>query len=263
MQMKNLTGKTVVITGASSGFGEALAYAVARRGGSLLLGARRMEELIRVKNTAESFGAGSVRVQALDVTNADMVAEFAQLANDLAADVLINNAGFGRFENFLDFDLALARQMFEVNVLGLMTMTQQVALGMAERGRGHIINIASIAGKIASPKSAVYSATKFAVVGFSNALRLELKPLGVQVTTVNPGPIKTPFWLVAKSGQEYLDKLGPLTINADQLAETIVDVIGTRRREVNRPQIMETAAIFYTLFPRLADALAGSIFNLK
>ena len=90
-------------------------------------------------------------------------------------------------------DPAVIRNMFEVNVLGMMVLTQQVAIQMAEQKHGHIINVASIAGKIATPKTAVYSATKFAVLGFSNALRLELKPLGINVTTVNPGPIETAF----------------------------------------------------------------------
>lgn len=87
-------------------------------------------------------------------------------------------------------DPAVIRNMFEVNVLGMMVLTQQVAIQMAEQKHGHIINVASIAGKIATPKTAVYSATKFAVLGFSNALRLELKPLGINVTTVNRGRSK-------------------------------------------------------------------------
>lgn len=108
-------------------------------------------------------------------------------------DVLVNNAGFGIFEDFLTFDLGKAYDMFEVNVLGMMVLTQKFAIDMAERRQGHIINIASMAGKMATAKSTIYSATKFAVLGFSNALRLELRPLGVAVTTVNPGPVATEF----------------------------------------------------------------------
>lgn len=96
-------------------------------------------------------------------------------------DVLVNDAGFGLMKEALDFDMAIAERMFRVNVLGLMYMSKYVALHMAERRRGAIINIASIAGKIATPKASVYSATKFAVLGYSNALRLELKPLGISV----------------------------------------------------------------------------------
>ena len=111
--------------------------------------------------------------------------------------------------------------MFEVNILGMMVLTQKFAIDMAERRQGHIINIASMAGKMATAKSTVYSATKFAVLGFSNALRLELKPLGVAVTTVNPGPIETNFFDKADPSGSYLEKVGQIVLEPAKLAKYV------------------------------------------
>lgn len=108
-------------------------------------------------------------------------------------DVFINNAGYGDFSEFDAYTTAQIRDMFDINTFATMTFSRLVGHKMKEAGHGHIVNIASIAGLIASAKSSVYSATKFAVIGFSNALRLELAGSKVYVTTINPGPIATTF----------------------------------------------------------------------
>ncbi len=151
----------------------------------------------------------------------------------------------------------------ESNVLGMMVLTQKIAIQMAEQKAGHIINVASIAGKIATPKTAVYSATKFAVIGFSNALRLELKPVGVHVTTVNPGPIETAFFDQADPSGNYLANLGSIVLEPNKLARTIVKNMIHPKREINRPHIFGAAAKLYTLFPSVGDYMAGSLFNKK
>jgi len=109
----------------------------------------------------------------LDVANPESVERLLEKISEKVGkiDVFVNNAGYGIFQEFTEMDPAVIRNMFEVNVLGMMVLTQQVAIQMAEQKHGHIINVASIAGKIATPKTAVYSATKFAVLGLSNALR--------------------------------------------------------------------------------------------
>ncbi|MDA5641656.1 SDR family NAD(P)-dependent oxidoreductase, partial [Staphylococcus aureus] len=149
-----------------------------------------------------------------DVSNPESVDELYEKVMEEVGrvDILENNAGFGIFEDFLTFDLGKAYDMFEVNILGMMVLTQKFAIDMAERRQGHIINIASMAGKMATAKSTVYSTTKFAVLGFSNALRLELKPLGVAVTTVNPGPIETDFFDKADPSGSYLEKVGQIVL---------------------------------------------------
>ena len=106
-------------------------------------------------------------------------------------------------------------------MLGLIQITQRVVLEMKKRRRGHIINISSQAGKMATPKSAVYAGTKFAVRGFSNALRLELQPFGIYVTTVNPGPIATDFFQRADQDGSYLAKLKHWVLDPQQVAKSL------------------------------------------
>ena len=218
-----------------------------------------------VKEECQRLSGRKAYAFLVDVSDPDSVDElYERVMQEIGrVDILVNNAGFGIFEDFLSFDLAKAYDMFEVNVLGMMVLTQKFAIDMAERRHGHIINIASMAGKMATAKSTIYSATKFAVLGFSNALRLELKPLGVAVTTVNPGPIATDFFDKADPSGNYLEKVSQLVLEPEKLAKTIVRSMKYPKREVNRPVLLEIAAKFYTLFPSLGDYLASGIFNKK
>lgn len=261
----DLTNKIVVVTGGSAGLGEQICYAAAKKGAIVVTLARRINLIGQVKEKCMALSGKEAFAFQVDITDPDNVQHVLTKIKDEvgSVDVLVNNAGFGYFANFVDFDLALAKNMFEVNVLGMMYFTQQVAIEMVAQKSGHIINIASMAGKMATPKSTVYSATKFAVLGFSNALRLELKPANVKVITVNPGPIETEFFDKADPSGEYLENLGAIVLSPQKLAETIVGKIGSNTREINRPHVMEVASRLYTLFPRIGDYLAGDLFNNK
>ncbi|MBL1230935.1 SDR family oxidoreductase [Enterococcus sp. BWB1-3] len=262
---QDLNDKVVVVTGGSAGLGEQVCYEAACRGAVVVVCARRINLIGKVKERCEELSgkkAFSFQLDISDPENVDYV--IGRITEEVGAvDILVNNAGFGIFDNFLDTDLDVARNMFNVNVLGMMVFTQKIAVGMAERQSGHIINVASMAGKMATPKTSIYSATKFAVLGFSNALRLELRPLGIAVTTVNPGPIATNFFDQADPSGDYLESLGLFVLDPQQLANEIVQSMGTYKREINRPRIMEGAARLYTLLPHLGDLLAVSIFNKK
>lgn len=136
-----------------------------------------------------------VEVYQIDVSDTEKVKEvftaiFAEIGE---VDILVNNAGFGVFREAHAATMDEIKGMFNVNVVGLMACTTMVLPKMRERRFGHIINIASQAGKIATPKSSVYSATKHAVLGYTNSLRMELSDYNVFVTSVNPGPIATNF----------------------------------------------------------------------
>ena len=191
-----LKDKTILITGASSGIGEYVAYEAATKGANLVLCARREDKLRDVKSKCEALGAGTVYAIPLDLANPDSMDRLAKQLDEMTirVDTLINNAGFGHSEPFVTTDFKLVQNMFQVNVLGLMYLTQQLALIMLEQGSGQIINVASLAGKTSTPNYATYGATKGAVISFSNALRMELKPHNIQVTTVNFGPVDTPFF---------------------------------------------------------------------
>ena len=120
-----------------------------------------------------------------------------------------------------------------------------------------------MAGKIATANSSVYAATKFAVIGFSDALRLELADKGVYVTTVNPGPIETSFFDQAEPSGAYLESVKKFVLSPKYVAKKIVRILGKNKREVNLPRLLSVAHKGYTLFPRISDKLATNVFNYK
>lgn len=178
-------------------------------------------------------------------------------------DIFINNAGYGDFSPYDAYTPEQMRAMFDVNTFAVMTFSRLVGKKMAERGQGHIVAIASMAGLIASSKSSLYSASKFAVIGFSNALRLELAEKNVYVTTVNPGPIATKFFDTADPSGNYLDSVKNFTLQPDVVAKRIVVILGKNKRELNMPFALAAAHKLYTLFPRLSDFFARKVFNYK
>lgn len=260
--MKN---KVVLVTGASGGLGECIAYGAAKRGASLILLARREERLKEVAGRCQELSGAKAVGFSCDVGNPQEVEGVLDsiLGEFTRIDVLVNNAGFGLFGPALEMPLDVTEEMFRVNVLGLIQITQRVARVMQKEGAGQIINIASQASKMATPKSAVYASTKFAVRGYSNALRLELAPYGIQVTTVNPGPLKTDFFLRADQSGSYLKNLGSWVLDPDIVAKHVVKAMVVPKREINLPWSMELAARLYALFPRIGDYFASTLFNRK
>jgi short-subunit dehydrogenase len=184
-----LKGAVVVITGASSGIGEATAVAFARRGARLELGARRLEKLNAVAQKCRTAGSPDVNVRLLDVGLRASARAFiaAAIRDHERLDILINNAGAGWMGRVQQMPEEKIDELIATNFKGVVNTTQAALPWMLERRRGVIINVASVAGFRPSPYSAVYSATKHAVVGFSHALRGELSGTGVKVCVVYPG----------------------------------------------------------------------------
>ena len=184
-----LKGAVVIITGASSGIGEATALAFARRHARLELGARRLDRLNAVAETCRKAGSPDVTVRLLDVGQRASARGFiaAALRDHERLDIVINNAGVGWMGRVQDMPEEKVDQLIATNLKGMINVTQAALPWMIERRRGVIINIASAAGFRAAPYSAVYGATKHAVVGFSHALRGELSGSGVKVCVVYPG----------------------------------------------------------------------------
>ena len=179
-----------LITGCSTGFGRELAKAVLDRGDRAVVTARNPES---IRDLAAGRPDNQVHVQQLDVTDASEVLAVVQAGEEIfgGVDVLVNNAGIGYFGAIEASDEAEVRRMFEINVWGLSAMTRAVLPGMRHRRRGHIVNISSIGGLRAFPAVGYYNATKFAVVGFSEALAQEVAPLGIRVTVVEPSGFRT------------------------------------------------------------------------
>jgi short-subunit dehydrogenase len=191
--MARLRGAAILITGASSGIGEATALAFARRRARLALCARRVEALRSVALRCREAGASEVLVRAADVSRPSDARAFvlAALTAFGRIDILVNNAGVSWHGHFETMPEATLAEIVATNVLGAMWTTQAALPSMLEARSGVIVNVASVLGIRAMPYSAVYSASKHALVGFSHALRGELSGTGVKVCTVHPGTTNT------------------------------------------------------------------------
>ncbi|HWB71405.1 MAG TPA: SDR family NAD(P)-dependent oxidoreductase [Egibacteraceae bacterium] len=219
-----LVDRTVFVTGASSGIGRSCARAFAAAGARLVLCARRAERLAEVARQLEA----DARTFALDVRDrAAVTAAVEGLAPPWSdIDVLVNNAGLAAgFEPLYEGDPDDWDRMIDTNVKGLLNVTRAVLPGMLRRGRGHVINIGSIAGREPYPNGAVYCASKAAVDSITKALRMDLLGTGVKVSTVDPGLVQTEFSIVRFHGDgNRADGVyaGMTPLTPDDVAEAVV-----------------------------------------
>lgn len=255
------TGKIAVITGASSGIGAIMAKKLSERGATPVLMARSVDKLEQV---AASLN-GPYSLFPLDVTSAEQVMQTMRQVIDKYGriDILINNAGYGIFERFVDAPLEQFEQMMDVNYMGTVRCTKAALPHMLKAGGGHIVNIASMAGKIGSAKSSGYSATKHAVLGFTNCLRQELVGTGVHVTAINPGPIDTPFFDKADPSGSYVKNVQWFMLKPDQVAERVLRAIERRIPEIDMPAMAGIGVKLFQLFPRAFDKIAYKVLNKK
>ncbi len=199
----DLKGKTVFITGASSGIGAACAEVFAAAGCRLLLAARRLDRLEAMAERLRKEKGSDVQVAALDVRDREAVnAWVAALGSTWSdIDVLVNNAGLARgLSTIYEGDVNDWEEMIDTNVKGLLWVTRAVLRGMVERGSGHVINIGSIAGHETYPGGNVYCASKHAVTAIGRALNIDVLGTGVRVSTVDPGLVETEFSVVRFHG---------------------------------------------------------------
>ena len=252
--------KKILITGASSGLGREIAHQFAQKGNvELILVARRKEALEKVAKKCETFDNVKTRVFSVDIGSQDQVDQLLLTITDI--DILINGAGYGIMKDFSEFCDADVVNMFDTNVIGTIQLTTEIAKRMRERKNGTIVTIASIAGKIATPKSSVYSATKFALIGYFNALRLELKKDNVHVMTVNPGPVATNFFNIADEDKSYQKSLGGKTLTPKLVVGKIIKGIDAKKREVNLPFKLVLAVKISQFFPKLSDRMLLNMFK--
>lgn len=228
-----LRGAVVVITGASSGFGELAARRFAGAGSTVVLTARRLDRLhaLAAEIVAKGGAASAVACDVGDVASLDaLAARVRELHGGL--DVLVNNAGIpggGRFDGLTAEQI---EDVIRVNVLGVIQGTRAFLPMLLERGQAHVINVASLAGRFATPGHSVYTASKHAVVAFSEALSYELAPRGIRVTSVNPGFASTEGF-----PQKGLPSF--LVMHPDRVARAIVDAV----REDAGPEVSVPASV--------------------
>ncbi len=188
-------GKTVLITGASAGMGKDFALRLLALGFTVYGAARRVDRM-------DDLVAAGGHAIAMDITQeADVLAAVARIEEEAGGvDILINNAGFGLYGSVEDTPLDDARYQFEVNLFGLARLTQRVLPGMRAKGAGKVLNISSVGGKIYTPLGAWYHATKHALEGWSDCLRLEVAPFGIDVVVIEPGAIATEWGDIMSDG---------------------------------------------------------------
>ncbi|MDD8014494.1 MAG: SDR family oxidoreductase [Acidobacteriota bacterium] len=241
--MQSLKNKIVFITGASAGIGESAAKAFAAQGAKVLFCARRAEKLGKLARTLEAEHGVPVHFFQLDVRDREAVEKaIAGLRPEWRAiDILVNNAGLSRgLDKLHQGSVQDWEEMIDANIKGLLYVSRAVIPGMVERGRGHIINIGSIAGREIYPGGNVYCATKFAVRALSNGLRLDLCGTPIRVSEIAPGMVETEFSLVRFHGDaERAGKVyqGMTALQPGDIADAIV-WCATRPPRVNISEIL-------------------------
>ena len=246
-------GKVVIITGASSGIGRALAVELGRRGARLGLTARRTEELLRVAEEVERAGGEALTFTA-DVRNPEAMKDAAGRVREKwgRVDVLFANAGMSTTTAGTQLNAGEAGDVISINVLGVVNSVAAVLPDMVERRAGHLVAISSLASYRGMPKSGAYSASKAAVSTFFESLRVDLRKSGVDVTVIHPGFIRTPMTAGRKR------KL-PILIEVEDAACRIIKAVERRARTYAFPwQLASLVRVIRHIPGRLYDRLASN-----
>jgi uncharacterized protein len=255
----HLANKVVLITGASSGFGKDAARLFAKEGCKVVLAARRLDRLQALAAEIQNAGGEAIAVP-VDVSQPAEIEVMVQTALDLyeRIDILFNNAGYGAvdwFENFKP-DRHI-ETLIQVNLIGTILVTRAVLPHMIKQRAGHIINMVSVAGLIASPLFTTYSASKFGLRAFTDALRREVTPFGIRVSGIYPGPATTEFGkkLESTRSRENVKKLRYPHLKSEYVAQRVVDVAKHPKRMLVIPWWYRILITVDMLFPGLVDSV--------
>ena len=253
-----IQGKVVIVTGASSGIGEATALEFGREGARVVLAARRVDRLEALARQIHSLGTGAeTLVVESDVSKLEDIQALIDqtLTRFGRIDVLVNNAGFGRLDWLENLDPTKdIEAQFNVNVLGVVQTTRQALPVMIKQRSGHIISMGSMASLVATPTYTIYAASKHAVHGFSEALRREVKPWGIEVSMIYPGGVKTEFG--EHAGIKRKTKAttpGFLLLSAEDVARGVVGLVRRPRGMLILPWLWSVTALINKLFPSFVD----------
>jgi short-subunit dehydrogenase len=248
-KLSNYDGMTALVTGASSGIGRLLAERFSELGARVVLVARRADALDALEGEIRARGGEALSIPC-DVADREQVLAAVEHATSEFGpiDLLVNNAGFGAHRSVLASDIDEMERMLRVNFLGSLYFTKALLPAMVERGRGWLVFTASVAGRIATPGEAIYAATKFAQVGFAEALSLEVEDAGVHVLTVCPGAIRTDFF-----GEEDLAVMPKVALRSmvepAGLVDAIVRALARGKRELTYPRSIAAGYVVRALAP--------------
>jgi NAD(P)-dependent dehydrogenase (short-subunit alcohol dehydrogenase family) len=250
--MESATDRVALVTGASSGIGAATARHLADLGFAVFAAARRVDRM-------SDLAARSIRPVSVDVTDdASMVALVDRiLAETGRIDVLVNNAGYGSYGALEDVPLSEARRQFEVNVFGLARLSQLVLPHMRARREGYIVNVSSMGGKIWEPLGSWYHATKFAVEGLSDSLRVEVAPFGVKVVVIEPGVIRSEWAGISADTLEATSEGSAYDAQSVRMARALRAANGMRLASHPRVVAAAIGKAVSTAKPRTRYAVGG------
>ena len=256
--MVSIQGKVVIVTGASSGIGAATAREFARAGAKVVLAARRLDRLEALAAEIDAMGTGAQALAvAADLSRLDDIQRLIEqtLARFGRIDVLFNNAGFGRLDWLEKLDPAKDIQaQVQVNVLGVLLTTRVVLPHMLAQQGGHILNMASVAGLVGTPTYTIYAASKFAVRGFSEALRREVAPWNIRVSVIYPGGVATEF--AEHAGIQRKTRVTTpkfMRLSAEQVAQAVVGLVRRPRRDLVITWPFRLSVWLNTWLPGLVD----------
>lgn len=263
----NFKGKTVWITGASSGIGEQLVYAVAKRGSSVIISSNEENELKRVKSNCEKKGADCFIVP-FDLSSPEQIKEAADLVNSkyTSLDVLINNGGISQRALATATSAETVRKIMEINFMSAVILSTKIVPIMVKNGGGVIAVTSSITGKFGFPLRSAYAASKHAIQGYFESLRLENKANDIQVTIAIPGRVQTPISIhaVTADGTAHgkMDEGQSGGISADVCAERYIRAIENNKREVliggTELMMVHIKRFFPALFNKIASKIKAT-----
>ncbi|MCH7322023.1 SDR family NAD(P)-dependent oxidoreductase [Solibacillus sp. MA9] len=246
--------KTIFITGATSGIGLEMTKQLIAQGHTVYATGRNPNVL----KSLEHLGVVTIQADLCNSMDIDRVVSLLP-----AIDVAILNAGLGYFSNAFDLLDEEVDQMLDLNVKAPIFLAKRLAPQMIERKSGHFIFVSSQAGKVATKKASVYAASKHAITGFVNGLRMELAEYKIAVTGIYPGPIDTPFLQKADETNAYRKAISNFLIQPSKVASEVVEAIESRPREINLPRILGITSKLYVVAPKMVEFFGRSFFNKK
>ncbi len=257
MDFKN---KVVLITGASSGIGKDTAIEFAKKGTNIVLVSRTKEKLEKVAEQLKQFSV-VVLVCQCDVSKKDQVKEMSKTVLEKfdSIDILVNNAGFAIYGSVTDLSIDDIESQMETNYFGMIYCIKNFLPLMLDKKSGHIVNVASVAASFGLPGIASYCASKFAMLGFSEGLKHELKNTGVGITVVSPIMVRTNFF--DHPSFEKMPKFSPTSLSSKTVAKTILKAANSPRLEIIVPSIVRGAVWMKNTFPYFINPILGKAFK--
>lgn len=256
----NFKDKVVLITGASSGIGRESAKEFAKLGANIVLVSRTKEKLDQVANELRKFNVITLTCQC-DVSNKDQVKEMSKMVLDKfdSVDILVNNAGFAIYGSVSDLSIGEIESQMETNYFGMVYCIKNFLPTMIEKKTGHIVNVASVAASFGLPGIASYCASKFAMLGFSEGLKHELKNSGVGITVVSPIMVRTNFF--EHPSFENVSKFSSTSLSSKTVAKAILKAANSPRLEIIVPSVIRGVVWMKNTFPYFINPILGKSFK--